>query len=844
MPRWFAGKNPLSSPPPYSDIETTEFAKSIHTMIWLLVTIGSVYCVAMCIYYPSNTIRWLYVEFSVVVIAGLGFWLNSRKYAWAVFLLMTSLIWALLYVLAFTSGGVRSTATSGYLVVVLAAGLLMGGRTALIMAVICWLTELSFVYLAKHNLLPAPQVSYGELRLWMIHGVYYALVMFFPYLTTRSIRRSLQRAKVEIGYREQTEKALRESEERFRYLSAATFEGVMLHDSGMILDANEAFAKLFGFESPDELIGKVGWEILPFTEESLAFLKKFSATGSTEPVEITVVRKDGSIMEAETRGGAALYMGRKVKVVTMRDISERKQAEEEIRKSRELLNSILETSRDGIVVEDEYGAITFVNNAFVRVLRYERADELIGRPLTAVLAAEDNERILGYTRQRLGGGDAPTIYEFKGRCKDSTLIDLEVSVALTEFGGKKHILSVVRDIRDRKKEEFERQQLEQQIRQSQKLDSIGQLAGGVAHDYNNILGVVIGYADFLKSQLNDGDKPMGPVNAILAAANRGADLTRQLLAFARKEMISPKVINMNSLVESIEKMLRRIIGENLRLIFAPGEDIWNIQIDPSQFDQVLINLAANSRDAIEGTGTITIKTANVSLRENEVGEHLGISAGDYVRLTFQDTGAGMDGETMKRIFEPFFTTKPKGQGTGLGLATVYGIVKQNNGDISVVSKPGEGTTFEIYLPRSYKEAEVEKGQPSEESIRGSEAILIVEDQADMLEIAKTSLEKYGYKVMTALGPAEGLLVSEAYAGKIHLLLTDVIMPNMNGKELSEKMAVLKRGIRTLFMSGYTANELAPQGILKEHVHFIQKPFTPSELARKVRESLDAKIGGE
>jgi signal transduction histidine kinase/CheY-like chemotaxis protein len=424
--------------------------------------------------------------------------------------------------------------------------------------------------------------------------------------------------------------------------------------------------------------------------------------------------------------------------------------------------------------------------------------------------------------------------EIINKRKDGSLYTEEMTIAPVrdDRGEITHFVAVKQDISDRKL-------LQEQFLQSQKLESIGQLAGGVAHDYNNILSVIIGYAHLLKRKFKGDSENDKPLDAILAAARRAASLTEQLLVFARKEMISPKIININSSIESIEKMLQRIIGENINLVFHPGRDVRNIKIDPSQFDQVLVNLATNSRDAIKGIGTIAIETMNVSIDEDYVKNHAGLTVGEFVRLSFTDTGMGMDEETVKRIFEPFFTTKEKGQGTGLGLSTVYGIVKQNNGYIYATSKPGEGTTFEIYLPPSYEEVDRMLDQSSEISVLGTETILVVEDQVDILELTKASLEKSGFCVLTAIEPNEALRLCETYDGTIHLLLTDVIMPVMSGKSLRERVKKLRPRIKTLFMSGYTANELSPEGVLAEGIDFIQKPFTPAELAKKVSEVLRA-----
>ena len=426
--------------------------------------------------------------------------------------------------------------------------------------------------------------------------------------------------------------------------------------------------------------------------------------------------------------------------------------------------------------------------------------------------------------------------EIINRHKDGTFFteDMTITPVVDESSTITHFIAIKQNITERKL-------LDEQLLEAQKLESVGKLAGGIAHDFNNILGVILGYGELLKIKLSDDDQARKSVEAVLSATKRGADLTKQLLAFAQKGLISPEVININSAIESITGMIHRIIGENVNLDFVPGENLWNAKIDPSQLNQVLAELAANARDAIEKTGTITINTSNVELNDSFVRNHVGFTPGKYVMITFSDDGGGMDNATMERVFEPFFTTKPKGQARGLGLSTVYGIVKRYKGNIAVSSKLSGGTTFKIYLPRFYEE-NINMGKKvensSEELQEGTETVLVVEDRGDLLQLVKASLEELGYKAMTAIGPEEALLLCKNYQPEIHLLLTDVIMPNMSGKELSDEITKMRPGIKTIFMSGYDANVLSPQGVLNDGINFLQKPFSLDELAKKVRDVLN------
>jgi nitrogen-specific signal transduction histidine kinase/CheY-like chemotaxis protein len=400
---------------------------------------------------------------------------------------------------------------------------------------------------------------------------------------------------------------------------------------------------------------------------------------------------------------------------------------------------------------------------------------------------------------------------------------------------------MIEDITDRKRAEEEREKLHAQLVHAQKMESVGRLAGGVAHDFNNMLGVILGHAEIAMDQVDPAEPLFTDLREIRRAAERSADLTRQLLAFARKQTVAPRVLDLNETVEGMLKMLQRLIGEDIDLAWLPGTSVWPVKVDPAQIDQVLANLCVNARDAIAGVGKVTIETENVSFDEAYCAEHPGFVPGDFVLLAVSDDGCGMDQETRGKIFEPFFTTKGVSQGTGLGLATVYGIVKQNNGFINVYSEPGKGTTFKIYLSRHAAEADqIRKESPVPPAARGHETILLVEDEPAILKMATMMLERQGYRVLAASAPGEAVRVAGEHAGEIHLLMTDVVMPEMNGRDLAKNLMSLYPDLMCLFMSGYTANVIAHRGVLDEGVHFIQKPFSMLDLAAKVREVLDGK----
>ena len=381
---------------------------------------------------------------------------------------------------------------------------------------------------------------------------------------------------------------------------------------------------------------------------------------------------------------------------------------------------------------------------------------------------------------------------------------------------------------------------EEQLRQSQKLEAVGQLAGGVAHDFNNLLTVITGYCGLILRRLNPDDSMHSQVEEIKKAAERAASLTRQLLAFSRKQVLQPKVLDLNSLVTETSKMLRRLVGENIELVSALDPALGQVKADDGQIEQVIMNLVVNARDAMPKGGKLTVETANVFLDQSYTRQHIAVQPGAYVMLAVSDTGCGMDAETQKHIFEPFYTTKEKGKGTGLGLSTVYGIVKQSGGHLWVYSEVGRGTTFKVYLPRVDESVDARSlGEAHTESPHGWETVLLVEDEDVVRGLLRDVLEMEGYTVLEATGGSEAIRICKQHEGPIHLMITDVVMPQMGGREIAERVKPLRPEMRVLFMSGYTDDAIVHHGVLDAEVAFLEKPFTPDAVARKVRTVLDA-----
>ncbi len=510
------------------------------------------------------------------------------------------------------------------------------------------------------------------------------------------------------------------------------------------------------------------------------------------------------------------------------------------RETRELATfnqRIIENVADGIVIQDRNGVFTFVNPSAAKILGYQ-VQELIGKHAMDVVP-EDQRPILEEIQQRRVHGVTDR-YELDLLKKDGTRIHALISATplFDEQGNFVGSLSVFTDITALKKAEEEQERLREQLFQAQKLEAIGRLAGGIAHDFNNILTAIMGHAELGMMKIHPGDPVYLDLKEIFDAAKRSADLTSKLLGFARKQTILPKVQNLNETITGMLGMLRRLIGEDIELKWVPGTDLWNIRIDPQQVNQILTNLLVNAKDA--GARVVTIETENITIEEPYLEKHPYFKPGYYVVLSVSDDGCGMDEETLQHIFEPFFTTKEPGKGTGLGLSTVYGIVKQNDGFIHVYSELGVGTTFKIYFPRH--EGETEEGHEEEGRLAPGhgETVLLVEDEAKILSVVKAMLEQLGYRVLTANRPHKALEIARKHAGQIDLLLTDVVMPEMSGKELAEQLTQLFPNLKVLYMSGYTANHIANHGVLDPGVAFVSKPLRIQELAKKVREVLDHK----
>ena len=636
----------------------------------------------------------------------------------------------------------------------------------------------------------------------------------------------------------QSEEALRESEDRYKQLlSSATdyIYSVKVENGRAVATTHSPGCVAVTGYTPEEYQtdSELWSRMVPPGDRPAVFEQaaKSLQGEATPPLEHRILHKDGSVrwirntivMRKNDQGQVDYYDG------LVNDITERRLAEEE----RMLLATAIEQAAEAIVITDIQGDIEYVNPAFERVTSYE-SKEVIGRNPRVLKSGKHDSSFYQKMWTTLLSGEAWTGH-FINRKKDQTLYEEEASISPVRdaTGALAHFVAVKRDV-------TREVSLEEQLRQSQRMEAIGQLAGGIAHDFNNLLTAILGYSGMVASHMTPDDPLLKNVREIEKAGRVAADLTRQLLAFSRRQVLQPKVLDINEVVANLDKMLRRVLGEDVELVTLFGFDLGRIKVDPGQMEQIIMNLAVNARDAMPKGGKLTIETANVELDEAYALNHVAVRPGSYVMLAVSDSGHGMDVETQSHVFEPFFTTKEVGKGTGLGLSTVYGIVKQSGGNIWVYSEPGQGTVFKIYLPRIEDVvSSLDPGDQPVEELGGTETVLLVEDEPAVRKLARIVLEKNGYTILEADRGGEALRIAAEEEGPIHILVTDVVIPQLSGRQLAERIEAIRPCTKVLYMSGYTGNAIIHHGVLDQGIAFLQKPFTPLGLLRKVREVLDA-----
>ncbi|WP_054033124.1 hybrid sensor histidine kinase/response regulator [Desulfatitalea tepidiphila] len=646
----------------------------------------------------------------------------------------------------------------------------------------------------------------------------------------------------DITERVSAEQKYRQSEDRFRQVFLTSPDAINLNrvEDGRYIDINEGFTALMGYTRED-VLGKTSVElgIWHNPEDRRRLLSELKAQGHVKELEARFVRKSGEVGVGLMSARILRFDGEDVILSITRDITDRKAAEDALRESEEKYRLLVEHAGEAIFIA-QGGMLRFVNRRTEQLSGYT-SEELVAKPFQELVHPDDRALVVDHHFKRLKGIKMPPRYSFRIVDRSGVARWVELNAVLIEWQGQPATLNFLHDITGRKQAEEEKARIESQYRQFQKVEAIGRLAGGVAHDLNNLLTPIIGYSELLSGDLALGDLRRDSIQQILRAAYGARDLVHQLLAFSRKQTLKYQPLDLNKIVQGFEKLLRRTIREDIDLRIVVPPDIRTIMGDIGQIEQVLMNLFVNAQQAMPQGGRLAIETALVTLDAAYAAAHHNIQPGRYVMLAVSDTGRGMDQETLEHIFEPFFSTKGD-QGTGLGLATVYGIVKQHGGHVWVYSEVGKGSTFKVYLPVSEQTPAESAAQKEAESfIQGSETILLAEDNDQVRILAEAVLKRQGYTVLVADRGAEALNLLKAHTGKVDLLLTDVVMPDMNGKALFEKAVAVQPGLKVLYMSGYTDDVIASRGVLDEGVRFIQKPFTVRALAAKVREVLEGKM---
>ncbi len=645
---------------------------------------------------------------------------------------------------------------------------------------------------------------------------------------TPAIKRELNDAVVR-RERRMAEEALSATEARFHSLVEQSLVGIFMLQDDIFIYVNPKFGDIFDYE-PQQLIDSRSLLELVAPEDQIKvmtrFLRPLMEGCDSLHFFLRGKRRDGTLIDLEVNGTRTWVNGSAAIIGTLLDITERKRAEAELSK----LWRAVEQSPVSVVITDLFGRIEYVNPKSIEVSGYSE-QELIGKNPSILKSGLTDPKVYEELWSTITSG-REWHGELHNRKKNGELFweSGHISAIKNSEGQVTHFVGVKEDVTERKL-------AIEQLRQVQKMEAIGQLAGGIAHDFNNLLTVINGYSTLLVRSLDQGSQAHKEAEQILRAGERAADLTRQLLSFSRRQILEPRVLDINKQVKAVQKMLQRLIGEHIGLVTSLSEDAGFVRIDPGQLEQIVMNLIVNARDASEIGGVITVATTNFELDREFSHLHPGSLPGSYVRLSVADQGQGMSEEVKQRLFEPFFTTKEMGRGTGLGLATVYGIVKQSGGYIEVVSEPGQGACINVYLPRASEPLPAPTAHPAEEEIDSSHTVLIVEDEPGVLNLVVHTLRMRGFTVFAATDPEQGIALFEEHSQEIDMLLTDVVMPFMSGPALAEQLIARKRELKVLFMSGHADDRANLEKILEKGMQFLPKPFAGDALIRKVRETL-------
>lgn len=738
--------------------------------------------------------------------------------------------------LVILGGGIHSAGLGLFVPMIVIAGWLFGNREAIWAAVLFFAISLAFALLDEYGIRLPYYFRGSPIVVWSIFLLVTCQLTVALLPVHEAFADALMLARQRAKTQSLLAQALQESEDRMRTIFDAAPDAIMiLNSEGRIVVANESSSRQLGYSREELLQIGVGEFVAP--EFRPRAKSRFPAMESRPSYESRHLRKDGVEVPVELNTRRIMFGGAPALLVIARDISERKQAQQELQISEARFRTLTEDAPIAISISRE-GRVTYGNPMYLRMFGFDGAEQLENLPAIDLFAPQCREQVVERSRRRAQGLPVTQEFEAVGRRRDGSEFPVLVSVTTMRLDEGPALVAFMTDLTGPRRAQEERVSLEQQFRQAQKLESIGRLAGGVAHDFNNLLTVINGYSEMSLGMLHDGGPLRDCLTEIRKAGERAAGLTHQLLAFSRKQVVEPQPVDLNEVILDSYKMLRRVVGEDIEIVTDLDRNGGLVLADQGQLHQILLNLVVNSRDAMPSGGRITLRTARRQLDQEEAASFPGAAPGPYAVMEVVDTGVGMSAEVQQKMFDPFFTTKPKGAGTGLGLSTVYGIVQQSGGWINVESQPGEGATFRIGLPlQPQPESQAMPDKQPAAQLEGTETVLVVEDQEDVRRLVLAVLQEYHYRTLEASTGREALQIVENHHGPIHLMLTDVIMPGMTGKQTADRLKLVRPEMKVIYMSGHTDEVISRRGMLDAGIDYIAKPFTPEGLVRKIRSVL-------
>ena len=821
-------------PPEFDDLDKTRQARIMHMVLVSLFIVIIFFELVYGIQDFSN-ISW-FLDIVTFTVLALSMYLLHQGHLLWVKLIFVPVVWILYSVAIYLTGGVDSPLFITVIALIIITTMFAGGKWGITASIYAVLFEFVMYNMGSNGVLPDSYLVESSTSLYEGYAYQIVLTGVLLYFIWGGIQNVIQRAY-------DSEASMRIQKERAHmYFDTAAVIMLVVDREGQIVKINAKGSEILGYPGK-ELIGKPWIETaVPIEERAFVFAAFKESIDKKEDVpeyfENNVLCKDGSQLTVEWFNRISYNDQGKVQFIISAgvDVTDRKKVERNLERSREELQTLIENMEEGVYRVDNDGAVIFINKRGAEICGYDSPEEMHGKN-----AKELGLEFSPSRRQMYKAIDAKNSL----RNFHSTLINAR--------GEKYHVIENVVKIKDAYGNTIgiegtmlditEQKNLETQLLQSQKMEAIGRLAGGVAHDFNNLLTVIQGYGDMALSKIDEDNPLYKNLKQIQDSGKKAEALTNQLLTFSRKQVIQPEDINLNTLIDDLHEMLHRIIGEDVALNIQCTAELPFVRADANQLEQVLMNLSVNARDAMPDGGTLTIETDNITVDKHLPMDRFYLKEGSYLVLAVSDTGTGIEKDMLQYIYEPFFTTKEKGKGTGLGLATVYAIIKQNGGHINVYSERDEGTVFKIYLP--VIETQRVTVKPSEEvsaqAIQGTETLLIVEDEESVLDYISESLAEYGYKIMGAIDPVEAINIYRNRKSRIDMVISDVIMPQMSGPEMVRKLRVDEPDLKILFMSGYTESMIGKHGVLDQELHYIQKPFGQNEIAQKIRETLDQRV---